>query len=203
MAKRFPVTPSRRTILVLALAGIVHCRASETTAQSRKKQAPSSPAKSDPTGTGQRKPLPPGVVEMREAILSAVRTGDIEELRYAIELNELKPELGAPAGTDPIAHLRAISGDGEGRELLAVLGELLDMPHAALPVGRDIENNLLYVWPYLAEIPPAALTATQQVELLRLVSPAEAKAMRTVNKWQWWRLAIGADGTWHTFVKAR
>ena len=37
--------------------------------------------------------------DMREAILSAVRSGRIEELRHAWELNELKPDLGvAPAG---------------------------------------------------------------------------------------------------------
>lgn len=203
MAQRFPDSPSRRTLLVLALAGLVYCPAGKTAAQSRKKQPPASSAKSEGSRPPSGKPLPPAVAEMRDAILAAVRTGDIEELRYAIELNELKPELGAPAGGDPIAYLRAVSGDGEGRELLAVLGELLDMPAATLPVGRDIENNLLYVWPHLAEIAPANLTAAQQVELLRLVSPAEAKAMRAANRWLWWRLAIGADGTWHTFVKAR
>src|SRR5215468_4686258 len=39
--------------------------------------------------------LPPPVEEMREAILSAVRLGRIEDLRHAWELNELKPDLGA------------------------------------------------------------------------------------------------------------
>jgi len=26
--------------------------------------------------------------------------------------------------------------------------------------------------------------------------------MREAKRWQWWRLAIGADGTWHAFHKA-
>ena len=42
--------------------------------------------------------LPGPVQDMREAILGAVRSGRIDELRHAWELNELKPDLGvAPA----------------------------------------------------------------------------------------------------------
>lgn len=203
MAKCVPVSPLRRRLLVLALASLVYVPAGKTLAQDRKKQAPPPGGKQGPVEAGRSKPLPPGVVEMREAILAAVRASDIEELRYAIELNELKPELGAPAGADPIAHLRSISADGEGREILTVLGSLLDLPYATLPVGRDIENNLLYVWPYLAEIAPSAYTAAQLAELQALVGPAAADAMRAANRWQWWRLAVGADGTWHTFLKAQ
>lgn len=197
-----PQSPSRRLLLVLALSGVVHCRGGEVAAQARKKQSSASGrAESQRAPSGGA--LPPGVAEMREAILAAVRSGDIEDLRHAIELNELKPELGAAAGSDPIAHLKAISGDGEGREILAALGEVLGMAPATLPVGRDLENNLLYVWPYLAELKPADLTPAQQVDLLRLVTPAEAKAMQAGGKWLWWRLAIGADGTWHMFAKAK
>lgn len=202
MAESAPKSPSRRTLLVLALLSLVHWPQAPAAAQSRKKQAPAA-SKSEPASPGQGKPLPPAVAEMREAILAAVRGGDIEELRYAIELNELRPELGAAAGSDPIAHLRTISGDGEGREILAALGQCLDRPYTTLAVGRDIENSYLYVWPALSEIAPTQWTPAQQVELLRLVTPAEAAAMRTANRWLWWRLAIGADGTWHTFVKAR
>src|SRR5262249_31355558 len=91
--------------------------------------------------------LPPPVEEMREAMLSAVRSGRIEDLRYAWELNELKPDLGL-ASSDPIAHWKQISGDGEGREILAALAQILDAGYVVLPLGADIENNRLYVWPY-------------------------------------------------------
>lgn len=195
-------SPSRRVLLVLALSVLVYWRAGEAAAQSRKKQSPG-PGKSDSQRAGQGGTLPPGVVEMREAILAAVRSGDIDELRHAIDLNELRPELGAAAGRDPIEHLKAISADGKGIEILAVLGDVLAMAPATLPVGRDLENNLLYVWPYLAELKPAELTAAQQVDLLRLVSPEQANAMTAAGKWLWWRLAIGADGTWHIFAKAK
>ena len=72
---------------------------------------------------------------------------------------------------------------------------------AELPLGQDLENNIIYVWPYLAEMDLSKLSPVQEVDLLRLVGPAEAKTMREKKKWTWWRLTIGADGTWHSFKK--
>ncbi|MGH6815048.1 MAG: hypothetical protein ACREC6_05030 [Hyphomicrobiaceae bacterium] len=145
--------------------------------------------------------LPTPVAEMREAILTAVRDGRIEELRVAIELNEIKPDFGAAASGDPIAYLKAVSGDGEGREILAILGELLEGGYTVIPMGKDIENNKLYVWPYFAEVPLKDLTPAQDVELLRLVSPAAAKDMKDKGRYTHWRMTVGADGTWHSFVR--
>ena len=34
-----------------------------------------------------------------------------------------------------------------------------------------------------------------------LVPPAEAKEMVANGKYTYWRIAIGADGTWHSFRK--
>jgi len=143
--------------------------------------------------------LPRAVAEMRETILEAVRSGRIEDLRIAIELNELRPELGAAPGSDPIAHLKSLSADGEGRDILAVLGELLEGGYAVIPAGPDIENNRVYVWPYFAEVPLGTLNPVQEVELYRLVPANEVRAMRAAGKWSWWRLAIGAAGTWLSF----
>ncbi len=154
-------------------------------------------------GTEAPPPLPRPVQEMREAILAAVHSGDIEELRVALEWNELPPHVADEPVEDPIAYWKKISGDGEGREILAALGEILECSHTALPIGDDIENNLVYVWPGLTEADLSKLTPQQEVALYRLVSPTEAKAMREANRWQWWRLAIGADGTWHTFHKGK
>lgn len=145
------------------------------------------------------KPLPAPVAEMREAILAAVHSGRIEDLITPLQWNELPPEIADATVPDPIAHWKGLSGDGEGREILAVLGRILDMPHAHEPLGRDIENNAIYVWPYLAAADLAKLTPAEEVDLYRLMSPAEAKTMREAKHWNWWRLAIGADGTWHTF----
>jgi hypothetical protein len=139
---------------------------------------------------------------MREAILAAANSGRIEDLRVPLDWNELKPDLSAKTVEDPIAYWKRISGDGEGREILAVLANILRMRPAELPLGKDLENNVIYVWPYLAEAKLESLTPAEEVDLLRLVSPEEAKAMRKAKKWTWWRLSIGADGTWHSFKKA-
>jgi hypothetical protein len=145
--------------------------------------------------------MPRPVQDLREAMLAAIEAGEIEELRQALEMSDLKPDLGAAAGADPIAHWKSMSGDGQGREVLAALSLLLDAGYVVLPRGADIENNQLYVWPYFAEIPASKLTPRQKVELLRLVPASVAREMREKGKYTHWRLVIGADGTWHTFRK--
>ena len=194
--------------LVLALLAVVHCvdasrpalaQAPKGKTEATKKQ-PARAAADLAVNYGAAK-LPAPVTEMREAMLAAVRSGKIEELRHAYELNELKPELGPAPVSDPVAHWKKISGDGEGLEVLAALAEILDAGYVTVPLGRDVENNRIYVWPYFAEVPLAKLSAAQQVELLRLVPPAAAKEMLQSGKYTHWRLAIGADGTWHHFRK--
>jgi hypothetical protein len=145
--------------------------------------------------------LPAPVREMRDAMLAAIQSGRIEDLRYAYEINELKPDLAAAPQSDPVAHWKQISGDGQGREVLAALSLILEGGYVILPLGADLENNRLYIWPYFAETPLDKLTPAQEVELLRLVPPGAAKDMRQKGRYTHWRLAIGADGTWHTFHK--
>jgi hypothetical protein len=145
--------------------------------------------------------LPGPVRELREAMLSAVQSGQIEELRHLYEAGDLKPDLGPAVSGDPVAHWRKVSGDGEGREVLAALSLILEAGYVVLPLGRDLENNRLYVWPYFTEVSIHKLTPAQEVELLRLVSPASLRNMRAKGRYTYWRLAIGADGTWHSFRK--
>ncbi len=145
--------------------------------------------------------LPLPVREMRDLILAAVSSGDIEELRHALEWNELRPDLGIDRDSDAIDHFREVSADGNGAEILARLGDILSTPPAVLPIGPDLENNDVFVWPYLAEKPLKSLTPKETVDLYRIVPPAEAGAMLASGKWSWYRLVIGADGTWHAFVK--
>ncbi len=176
---------SRIAVLVLVVLLDVHLSAS--TALERR---------------GDGKPLPAPVADMREAILAAAHSGKIEDLKVPLDWNEMTPDVAATSVDDPIAYWKKTSGDGEGREILAALANILEMPPAKLPLGKDLENNIIYVWPYLAETKLDKLTPAQEVDLLRLVSPEQAKAMKAAKKWTWWRLAIGADGTWHSFRKA-
>jgi hypothetical protein len=194
-------------LLVLVPFFLVHCLGwtspglsqsakPKSGSSTKKQQAPSAPVPEVRYGV---EGLPGPVQDMREAILGAVRSGRIEELRHAWELNELKPDLGASSVGDPIAYWKQISGDGEGREILAALAEILDAGYVTLPLGPDLENNKVYVWPYFAEVPLGTLSPAQEVELLRLVPPASLKAMRSAGKYTYWRISIGADGTWHSF----
>lgn len=145
--------------------------------------------------------LPQPVLDLREALLAAIDSGRIEELAHALELSDTTPDLGLPPKSDPVAYWKSASGDGEGREVLAALSLILDAGYVALPRGADIENNQLYVWPYFAEMPLSKLTPRQEVELLRLVPVATARAMKEKGKYTHWRLVIGADGTWHALRK--
>jgi hypothetical protein len=197
----------RLAVLVLAGLLLVHLGSSPAL-ERRGAPGPFQPehhAKAQPAPAKQRthaRTLPGPVEEMREAILAATRTGRIEDLQVPIDWNELKPDFATTAVDDPIAFWKKESADGEGREILAALANILQMHPAELPLGKDIENNIVYVWPYLAEAKLDALTPAEEVDLLRLVSPDRAKAMRAAKTWTWWRLSIGADGTWHTFKKA-
>jgi hypothetical protein len=179
---------------------LVHCVGcfAPATAQRSLAPKPSPPAPRVYYGTAE---LPGPVQEMREAILSAVRSGRIEDLRYAYELNELKPELASEPVADPVAFWRQLSGDGQGFEVLAALGQIFDAGYVVLPLGRDLENNRIYVWPYLAELPLERLTAPQEVELMRLMGAAVGRQLKADGRYASWRLAIGADGVWHSFRK--
>ena len=142
--------------------------------------------------------LPDKVAAMRAAILTAARSGDIEAMRTPLEWNELPPEIATAKVADPIAHWKALSGDGHGRQILAVLVSILESTPVAVGTGTSGER---YIWPGLAEMDLGTLTPAQEVQLYRLVTPAEAQAMREKKKWTWYRLSIGADGTWHGFLK--
>jgi hypothetical protein len=195
-------------LFVLASLPLVYClgpaspalsqTAKETGGSAKKRQSAAAPVPEVRYGV---EGLPGPVMEMREAIFGAIKSGRIDDLRFAYELNELKPDLGADPGGDPVAYWKKISGDGAGYEILAVLAGILEAGYVELPLGRDLENNKVYVWPYFAEIPVGRLTPAQEVELLRLVSPEAAKQMQASGKYTFWRAVIGADGVWHSFRK--
>jgi len=141
--------------------------------------------------------LPESVKIMRDRILEAARSGDIEALHPVLEMNELKPTVSFGGASDPVAYWKQTSGDGHGREIMAIMSEILEMPFTRTDAGT---SNEMYVWPYLAVLPPGKLTPAQQVDLYRLMSPEEAKTMKEAGDYIHYRLGIGRDGTWHYFV---
>jgi hypothetical protein len=198
---RFAAMPA--AVFLLALLGLVHvcAPAGEALAQRKKAPEPAPSARTAPEIRYGTDTLPAPVIEMREAILAAVRSGRIEDLRTAVELNEMKPAIADTAVGDPIAHWRQVSADGEGREILGVLDQILDAGYVALPIGRDLENNRVYVWPYFAEMALDKLTPAQNAELERIAPAALVEEMKKGGRYSYYKLGIGADGTWHFFLR--
>ena len=191
-----PRRPSRhvcRKVLVLALAVLVYPTGVI---------APCSfaaPAKAPASNAT----LPHPAAEMREAILAAVRSGKLLDLKTALELNEMRPDIADVPVDDPVAYFASQSKDGKGVEILAVLDKILALSPAVVPLGRDIENNAIYVWPYLAERDLSKLTPQEETDLAALMPTDEVAGLKAAKRWVWWRLSIGADGTWHSFRREK
>ncbi|RIA47368.1 hypothetical protein [Dichotomicrobium thermohalophilum] len=141
--------------------------------------------------------LPAPVQDMRVSILRAASSGNLEEMRYVLERNEIMPVLSAGEKVDkPLKHWRDISGDGAGLEIMAVLIEILTSGYV---VAKQPDTEM-YVWPHFAARGVTDLTPPEKVELFRLVSPKEAERMAE-DGYDHYRLGIGADGTWHFFYE--
>ncbi len=137
------------------------------------------------------------VGSMRERLILAARSGDIARLGVVFQMNETMPVFTRGAERDPVAFWKAASGDGEGREILAVLLNILDLPAALINKGTPQE---MYVWPYLAHLPLTDLSPRQSVDLYRLMTAQDVRDTRTLGAWVFWRLGIGPDGTVHFFL---
>ncbi len=142
--------------------------------------------------------LPHEVQRMRQAILQAAMTGDIEELRIPIDMNELHPIFAKERTPDPIAYLKSVSADGNGREMLAILFNLLTTGYAIKNAGTKDE---MIVWPYHAAISLSALSPSQEVEIYRFLPPARVKEMAEAGKYSFYSVRIGRNGVWHYFSR--
>ncbi len=141
--------------------------------------------------------LPPAVQRMRQAILAAAMSGDIEQLRVPIEMNEIHPIFAKAPVADPIAYLKSVSADGNGREILAILYNLLTTGYAVTNPGTKDET---IVWPYHAVIPLNRLTPSQEVEIYRFLPPARLREMSAQGKYNFYSIGISRDGVWHYFT---
>ncbi len=190
-------------LLVLALPGLVHVdRFNQAQAQTKltaKTSTPPDRAEAAAKAAATPAALPRQVVDMVEAILTAVRSGAIADLEDAVDWNEMKPDLGPTFVANPVAYWKALSRDGEGREILEILGKLLAGQPAVVPLGKDIENNRLYVWPAFADTPLSKLRPPEMEALAGLTTAQTLQTMREKDRYAGWRLVIGADGTWHSF----
>lgn len=167
--------------------------------------------------------LPDRVAIMRERILEAVDSGEIEKLRPAVERNEMMPLFGEPENrprkfSQAIDFFRTWSHDGKGKEVLFLLGNILNAPWVKIVRGKTV----IYAWPAIAYDKEAASDAARMAGLWAYVrfnamlklSSAQKSAETTPGPQakqadngdagallrHVLRVEIGEDGTWHYFA---
>ncbi len=142
--------------------------------------------------------LPAPVGEMRDKIIAACATGDIEALRPLLGTGDDATQLtlGGPQG-DPIDTLRSLSGDDGGQEILAILEEVMQAGFVHLDAGTPQD---IYVWPYFYAVPLDSLTPPQRVELFRLVTAGDYEEMKNFGAYIFYRSGITPEGQWIFFV---
>jgi hypothetical protein len=141
--------------------------------------------------------LPPPVRRLREQIIDAATTGDIEKLREVFEANDGAPAIYSNESGDPIDQLLALSGDPEGREILAILIEVLDAGFVHVDVGTPEE---MYIWPYFARYPLESLDGPQMVELFKILTAGDYEDMKIYGVYLFYRVGIDPKGVWRYFL---
>lgn len=142
--------------------------------------------------------LPEPVKKLRIAIVEAAASGDIERLRPLLGTGPDATQVAiGDAPDDPIAALKSLSGDKEGREVLGILLDIISTSAAHVDKGTP---NELYVWPYFAEKPLDSLTPPEIVELYRIVTAADVADMKEFGSYNFYRIGISPDGKWKFFV---
>ena len=114
--------------------------------------------------------LPVPVARMRERILQAARSGDLEKLLLVMQSNETLPVFSFGDEKDPIAFWKANFPDSDGVEILATLIQILEAGFVHVAAGTPQD---MYVWPYFAQTPLKDLSREQKVELFRIVTGSD------------------------------
>lgn len=142
--------------------------------------------------------LPAPVKRMRELIMEAAKSGDLENLRVLLGSGENRTEISyGDVNSDPIEVLHSQSGDTEGHEILAILTEVLEAGFVHLDAGTERE---LYVWPYFYAMQLEKLTPVQRVELFKLVTAGDYEEMVSFGAYIFFRVGITPDGRWIFFI---
>ncbi len=143
--------------------------------------------------------LPPAVAKMRQRLIDAAYSGDLQRLKIVMQSNETLPIFSVNEVRDPIEYLKTQSGDGQGLELLAILTDLLESSWAHVNAGKPQE---MYVWPAYAALPLDHLEPGQLVELYKIVTSSDLEEMKSSGRYTFYTVGIGPDGTWHWFKPA-
>ncbi len=142
--------------------------------------------------------LPFPARKMHELLLNTAKAGDLEALRPFIGEGDDQTMLsfGGIEG-DPIAHLKSLSGDPDGYEILAIMQEVLQTGFVRVEVGTE---NEMYVWPYYFATPFDKLTPEQKVEMFTLLTYGDFEEMESFGAYLFYRVGITPQGRWRFFV---
>lgn len=142
--------------------------------------------------------LPEPTRRMRELILEATKSGDIEKLRPLLGTGDSATQLSLSGiDGDPIAFIKELAGDEGGQEILAILEEVLEAGFVHLDANTA---NDIYVWPYFFAVPLETLTPPQRVELFRIVTAGDYEEMKSYGTYIFYRVGITPKGEWSFFV---
>ena len=142
--------------------------------------------------------LPSPVRKMRERLVEAAASGDLERLRELMGSGSgqtLVTTGEQPA--DPVTAIREMSGDQDGYEILASMLNILTTGFVRLNPGTPDE---VYVWPYFVGRPLADLKAPEKVELLRIVTSGDFSDMQEFDGYNFYRIGIAPSGQWKFFL---
>lgn len=181
-------------VLALSPAALAQTGEEAASAAAAVEEDPNAPL---PTILRAETDLPEPVRAMRSRLMETARAGDIEALRPLMEAQAEPPAVSFGDPGDPIEYLKQLSADADGREILAILLEILESGFVHVAPGTPDE---LYVWPWFAQYPPDSLTPSQLVELFTLVSAADYEDMRSYGSYTSFRVGIAPDGRWLFFV---
>lgn len=140
--------------------------------------------------------LPEPVRKLREAIVEAAASGDVERMRPIMDPGSKKTD-GPDQNEDPIETLKSFSGDTEGLEILAIMLDLMQTGVARIEAGTPDE---VYVWPYFVGKPLNELTPPEKVDLLRIVTAGDLAAMDEAGGYNFYRIGISPNGKWKFIV---
>ncbi len=187
----------RKNIVLMALGALVAGAAALVYAQNEAATGAIAAPGQTPQVLYDFNALPDPVKRMLEQIAAAAQSGEVENMRPVLESNELKPMVTTDYVEDPIAFWKKASADGTGRDVLAAMLNVMASGYVRVGQGQDE----MFVWPYFAETDLAKLTPAQEVELYRIVPPAQAIPMKKAGKYSHYRLGVSPTGVWQYFLQ--
>lgn len=141
---------------------------------------------------------PEPVRKLREQIVEAAASGDLERLRPLMGAGADQTQVTVGEATDdPISTLKDLSGDPDGDEILAIMLDIISTGFVHVGAGTPDE---MYVWPYFAEKDLKSLTPPERVELLRIVTAGDLSDMQEFGGYNFYRLGITPAGKWKFFT---